>query len=154
MREIQHREEREVMTNYGSGSAVQSGYYFNAARWHVEPIAENGGRLPAGNGSWIKVPTAALLVLVPVLGATFLMFLPLIGFALVLRALASPVMNLFRASATDLAATMTPGWQPGEAHFTGKSPENAGVEEKGPIAARDDRLEALSREIELRRRNA
>jgi hypothetical protein len=142
------------MANYQSGAAVLSGYYLNPTRWHVEPIAHDGGRLPAGKGTWMKVPTAAALVMVPLLGAAFLMFLPLIGFALVLHALASPVMNLFRASATDLAATMTPGWQPGEAHFTGKSPENAGVEEKGPIAARDDRLEALSREIELRRRNA
>jgi hypothetical protein len=142
------------MANYQSGAAVLSGYYLNPTRWHVEPIAQDGGRLPAGKGTWMKVPTAAALVMVPLLGAAFLMFLPLIGFALVLHALASPVMNLFRASATDLAATMTPGWQPGEAHFTGKSPENAGVEEKGPIAARDDRLEALSREIELRRRNA
>jgi hypothetical protein len=141
------------MANYESGSAVRSGYYFNAARWHVEPIANDGEKLPAGRGSWMKIPTAAALVLVPILGATLLMFLPLIGFALVLHAMASQVMKLFRTSATDLAATMSPGWQPGEAHFTGKSPENAGVEEKGPIAAGDDRLEALSREIE-RRRNA
>jgi hypothetical protein len=58
---------------------------------------------------------------------------------------------MFRGSATELAATMTPGWQPGEAHFTGKSPENAGVEEKGPIA-KDAQLDALEKEIEQKRR--
>ncbi len=141
------------MANYQSGCAVLSGYYFNPTRWHVEPVSEDGGRLPAGAGSWIKVPAAAALLLVPLLGAAFLMFLPLIGFALVAQKLASPAINLFRASAEDLAATMTPGWRPGEAHFTGKREENAGVEEKGPIATRDDRLEELSREIERRRRN-
>jgi hypothetical protein len=61
-------------------------------------------------------------------------------------------LRVFHASATDLAATMSPGWQPGEAHFTGKRPENAGVEEKGPTA-RGDALDALAEEIERKRKN-
>jgi hypothetical protein len=134
-----------------SGSAVQSGYYLNVSRWAVEPVAKDGDRLPAGKGEWMKVPTVAALLLTPILGATFLMFLPLIGFVLALQALAAPLVAMFRGSATELAATMTPGWQPGEAHFTGKSPENAGVEEKGPIA-KDAQLDALEKEIEQKRR--
>ena len=135
---------------YESGAAVKSGYYLNLARWHVEPVEHDGARLPAGPGKWIAVPTAAALALVPIMGATFLVFLPFIGFALTLKALATPVLGVFRSSAGDLAATMTPGWRPGEAHFTGKDAENAGVEEKGPIAG-DARLEELGKEIEKRR---
>ena len=138
------------MTTYQSGSAVRSGYYFNAARWHVEPIAEDGGKLPDAHGSWMKVPTVVALMLVPILGATFLMFLPLIGFIMLFRAIGASFVRVFTASATDLAATMSPGWQPGEAHFTGKSPENAGVEEKGPTA-RDARLDALEKELAEKR---
>jgi hypothetical protein len=154
LRDIHHRKELDTMANtYESGSAVRSGYYFNAARWHVEPIANDGDRLPEGRGSWVKVPTAAALLMVPILGATFLMFLPLIGFILLAQAAAQPLVKAFRAQATQLAATVTPGWQPGEAHFTGKPAENAGVEEKGPIA-RGDALDALAAEIERKRRNA
>jgi hypothetical protein len=142
-----------MATTYESGSAVLSGYYFNAAQWHIEPIAADGARLPAGRGSWMRVPTAAALLLVPVLGATFLIFLPLIGFLVTLQALASPMLKSFHRSATDLAATMSPGWQPGEAHFTGKPSANAGVEEKGPSAG-GDALDALAAEIERRRRCA
>jgi hypothetical protein len=141
-----------MATTYESGSAVLSGYYLNAARWHVEPIANDGDRLPAGRGTWMRVPTAAALFLVPILGAAFLIFLPFIGFLVALHALASPVLNAFRGSATDLAATLSTGWQPGEAHFTGKRPEVAGVEEKGPLAS-GDALDALAAEIERRRRN-
>jgi hypothetical protein len=130
---------------------VNSGYYLNLSRWAIEPVAKDGGRLPEGRGTWTKIPTAAALVLVPILGATFLMFLPLIGFALVAQALASPVLNLFRSSASDLAATMHPGWQPGEAHFTGKSSESAGTEEKGPSKPGEQRLDALEREIAEKR---
>jgi hypothetical protein len=139
-------------TTFPSGTAVQSGYYFNASRWHIEPVATDGDRLPAGRGSWLKVPTAAALLLVPILGATFLMFLPLIGFILVAQALSAPVVRMFGAQATGLAATVSPGWQPGEAHFTGRRSENAGVEEKGPSTG-GDALDALAAEIERKRRN-
>jgi hypothetical protein len=141
-----------MATTYESGSAVRSGYYFNAARWHVEPIANDGDHLPEGNGRWMKVPTIAALLLVPILGATFLMFLPLIGFVLLAHAMATKVVGLFHASAADLAATMSPGWAPGEAHFTGKRPENAGAEEKGPTE-KGDALDALAEEIERKRKN-
>ncbi len=139
-----------MANTYQSGSAVRSGYYFNAARWHVEPVANDGGKLPEVPGSWIKVPTAVALLLVPILGATFLMFLPLVGFIMLFRAIGESVVGVFRTSAADLAATMSPGWQPGEAHFTGKRPEHAGVEEKGPTH-RGDALDALAAEIERRR---
>jgi len=140
-----------MATTYESGSKVNGGYYFNAARWHVEPIANDGDRLPEGNGRWMKVPTAAALLLVPILGATFLMFLPFIGFALLAQAIAVKTVGLFRTSATELAATVSPGWQPGEAHFTGKRAESAGVEEKGPTAS-GDALDALAEEIERKRK--
>ena len=144
-----------MATTYESGSAVTSGYYLNTSSWHVEPVAGDGARLPAGRGGWMRIPTAAALLLVPVLGATFLIFLPLIGFLVVLQALATPLVKAFHTSATDLAATMSGAWQPGEAHFTGKRPENAGVEEKGPTASGDalDALDALAAQIERKRGN-
>jgi hypothetical protein len=141
-----------MATTYESGSAVLSGYYFNPAGWHLEPVANDGDRLPRGRGRWTRVPTVAALLLVPLLGAAFLMFLPLIGFLVTLQALSAPIVNGFRSSATQLAATVTPGWQPGEAHFTGKRSENAGVEEKGPSDSRDA-LEALAAEIDRLRRS-
>jgi hypothetical protein len=141
-----------MATTYESGSAVRSGYYFNAAQWHLEPVAGEGGRLPAGRGRWMRIPTAAALLLVPVLGAAFLVFLPLIGFLVTLQAITSPMLRTFHSSATDLAVTMTPGWRPGEAHFTGTRSESAGAEEKGSMAT-GDALDALAAEIERRRRN-
>ena len=141
-----------MATTYESGSAVMSGYYLNTSSWHVEPVASDGARLPAGRGGWMRVPTAAALLLGPVLGAAFLLFLPLVGFLVVFRVLAAPMVKAFNTSATDLATTVSGAWQPGEAHFTGKRSENAGVEEKGPTAS-GDALEALAAQIERMRRN-
>jgi hypothetical protein len=138
------------MTSFQSGAAVGSGYYFNPIRWHVAPVSRDGESLPAGAGHWWKVPTLAALALVPILGATFLMALPVIGFVVLAQALAAPVLRTFRAGASDLAATVSPGWQPGEAHLTGK--EQGAAERSAPPATADARLDALEREIAARRK--
>ena len=88
-------------------------------------------------------------MLTPVLGLTFLMFLPFIGFYLTIEAALRPVLRVFKQEATELAATMSPGWQPGEAHLTGKRHEESKiVEGQGPPAAE---LEKLAQEIEAKR---
>lgn len=140
-----------MATTYESGTAVLNGYYLNPSSWCVTPVAHDGERLPSGEGRWLRIPTAAALALVPILGATFLVFLPLVGFLVTFHALAALVVKAIHGSAAELAATVNPGWVPGEAHFTGKAAANAGVEEKGPISG-GDALEALAAEIARRRR--
>ena len=139
-----------MATTYESGTAVLNGYYFHPATWSVTPVSHDGDRLPAGRGRWLRIPTAAALALVPVLGAAFLVFLPLVGFLVTLHAIASAIVDVARGPATELAATVSPGWLPGEAHFTGKPAERAGVEEEGPTT-RLDALAALAAEIARRR---
>lgn len=141
-----------MANTFKSGAAVKSGYYLNASEWAVHPVARDGERLPEGKGEWRQVPTVVAIGLTPVLGLMFLMFLPFIGFALAAQAAVMPIIRMFHRSATDLAATVSPGWRPGEAHLTGKREENAGVEEKGP-AAGGERLDALEREIEEKRKS-
>jgi hypothetical protein len=141
-----------MATTHLGNQAVPSGYYVNATRWAIEPVAADGGRLPAGPGAWRRIPTALALLATPVLGLAFLVFLPLVGFLLTLQAAVSPLVGLVHGSAAGMAATMSPGWQPGEAHLTGKREERETVEAQGPPGAADEELEALQREIERRRR--
>jgi hypothetical protein len=138
------------MTKLNAGSAAKTGYYFNLESWEVHPIPADGERLPGEAGQqWIAIPTVAALVLTPILGLTFLMFLPFIGFYLTIEAALQPLVRVFKHEATELAATMSPGWQPGAAHLTGKRSEEAkSVEGQGPPA---DEMEKLGREIEARR---
>ncbi len=135
------------MTRIEAGTAAKAGYYFNPRSWEVHPVAVNGERLP-GEGTWIAVPTVAALILSPLLGLAFLMFLPFIGFYLTLEAALRPVLRAFRHGAGELAATMSPGWLPGEAHLTGKPHEHEAGVEPGPPAGE---IEKLAGEIEARR---
>jgi hypothetical protein len=128
---------------FESGAAVTSGYYLDTARWSVHPVARDGERLPAGRGTWRRIPTVAAIALTPVLGLVFLMALPVIGFVLAAQAAVRPVLRIFRASAADLAATVQPGWAPGETHLTGKR----GEEEAAKAPQAPEALDAIEKEI-------
>jgi hypothetical protein len=121
-----------MATTFHGNQAVQSGYYLDTSRWAIEPVAEDGGRLPAGPGRWRRIPTAAALLATPVLGLAFLMFLPFIGFALTAQALFTPVAGFFREAAAGLTATMSPSYAVGEAHLAGRPDGREGVEARGP----------------------
>jgi len=144
------RHTEAIMTKLSAGSAAKAGYYFSMKSWEVHPVPADGERLPGESGQqWIAVPTVAALLLAPILGLTFLMFLPFIGFYLTLEAAVQPVLRIFRREAAELAATMSPGWQPGEAHLTGKREEETKIDEgRGPP---ESDLEKLAREIEAKR---
>jgi hypothetical protein len=138
------------MTTFTGNQAVQSGYYLNTSTFSIEPVAVDGSRLPSGPGAWRRIPTLAALLATPILGLAFLMFLPFIGFALTFRAALDPIVGLVHGSAGHLAATVSPGWQPGEAHLTGRRQDHP-AEAQGPAASQDGELDALQREIAAKR---
>ena len=139
------------MKTVNGGSAVQGGYYLSKSNWEIFPIARDGQTLPGpASEHYVKVPTAAAFVVMPALGGLMVVFLPFIGLYLTAKAALRPLTGMFSRSAQDLAATVTPGWAPGAAHLTGKATDEArpGEGSRSP----EDRLDALAREIEERRK--
>ena len=99
------------------------------------------------DAKYVKVPFPVLFVIVPTLGALFLMFLPLIGFVMFAQAIAKKLASLVTHGATDLAATVQPGnFAAGNAYFTGK-PE----EKKEGAAPASTEIEKLEKEIQERK---
>jgi hypothetical protein len=140
------------MTKLDGGTRVKKGYYFEMRSWELQPVACDGEALPGtAERLYFHVPLLLVFVIAPLMGAAFVMFLPCVGFYLVLEAALRPVARLFRRSATEMAATVRPGWQPGEAHLTGRrgAPEEAEGEAPGAV---EDQLESLEREIAAKRR--
>ena len=137
------------MAKYTSGMKVEGGYYWNASNWEVEVVPNEGGRLHGGaSARYVKVPFPALFVIVPLLGATFLMFLPFIGFGLVAYAIAKRLAGAFSQGATELASTVQPGsFAPGSAYFAGKP----GEEKKDGEAPASAKLDELEKEIAERK---
>ncbi|HSN13853.1 MAG TPA: hypothetical protein VLT61_04425 [Anaeromyxobacteraceae bacterium] len=138
------------MARYVGGMKVGGGYYWNPRTWEVHTVAAEGGVLPGSERAhFARIPFPLLFVVVPVMGALFLVFLPVIGFALLAQALVKRVVGGVKTGAEDLAANVTPGWAPGAAHFTGKP----GEEKKGEGEAKAaPELEKLEKEIEEKRK--
>ena len=140
------------MTNLMGGTRVKKGYYFDMKRWALQTVARDGDPLPhTAAHVYFHVPLLFVFVIAPLMGAAFLMFLPFIGFYVVFQAALRPVARLFRRSATEMAATVQPGWQPGEAHLTGRRAEGGRPEDGRSSAAEGDLLN-LEREIAAKRR--
>jgi len=139
------------MAKYTGGMQVSSGYYWNPKNWEVEVVPPEGGRLQGAAGvKYMKIPFPLLFVVVPLLGALFLVFLPFIGFALLGWAIVKKVTGGVKQTATELAATVAPGgFATGEAHFTGKPGEEK--KEEGGEAKAQAHIEELAKEIEARK---
>jgi hypothetical protein len=71
------------MKRFNGGNQVEGGYYWHVGNWEVTTIREKVGTLPGGaEEKYIRTPLPALLVVAPVMGAAFALFLPFIGFAM------------------------------------------------------------------------
>jgi hypothetical protein len=67
-----------------AGDKAKAGFHFNLRTWDITLHGKTGDTLPGGaEDRYVRIPAVALLFLGPILGLTFVIFLPVIGFALV-----------------------------------------------------------------------
>ena len=96
------------MTTRKAGEAAKVGFYFNTRTWEIDLHRKDGGALPGREGDrCIRIPAVALLVLGPVMGFFFVIFLPFIGFALVARELGHKAAGWIRRTAHAARRTKT-----------------------------------------------
>jgi hypothetical protein len=106
------------MTKRTGGMAARNGFYWNLRKWEVTLVPKQGGILPGdAEDRYLKIPVAGLLVLAPLMGAAYAMFLPFIGFAMLFAFLGRKALAMTRVSAVGVGATMGGTWRPGEAHL-------------------------------------
>jgi hypothetical protein len=69
------------------GQSVRAGFYWNPAEWEIVAVdGRSGGVLPGGSERrYFRVPVLLMLALAPVMGGLFVVFLPLIGFTLLIQ---------------------------------------------------------------------
>lgn len=76
------------MTRYQGGSAVARGWYVDTHHLRVVNLPA-AGKLPAReNGSFVRVPWPAMLLLAPWIGGAFILAAPVVGLAAAAWALA------------------------------------------------------------------
>jgi hypothetical protein len=96
------------MKTYRGGETADVGLYFNTRHLAFTSVDEPTA-LPGDPGEiYRRVPGVALLVVGPLLGLVYVMFLPFLGMAMATWFLASKAAQL----ATGAAHVVRPGWQP------------------------------------------
>jgi hypothetical protein len=74
------------MTTYKGGQTVNAGFYWDQGKWAAEVVPAAGGMLPGDAAvTYRRIPWPALLVIAPLMGGAFAMFLPFVGLALLVQ---------------------------------------------------------------------
>jgi hypothetical protein len=93
------------MKRMAGGSTVPPGFYWNRGDWRIVTVNAAPGVLPGGaQDTYLRVPAAAMLALAPLLGLSFVVFLPFVGFAMVAAHLGRRGMDAARRVSARLAA--------------------------------------------------
>lgn len=117
------------------GAKVDAGFYWNKKEWEMVTLSGKGGVLPGNPDThYVKVPLLAMLVMAPLMGGLYVMFLPFIGFALLFDYAGRRLYRAVKGGATDAAAAVAPAWRPGEAHLAGEPTR----EDEGKATAGED----------------
>ena len=82
------------MRRFNAQTTVRGGYYFQTSTLSLHAVEGDWGQLPGEPGTlWVRLPLPVMIVAAAVLSLGFVVFLPVIGFALVFRAAARPAFR-------------------------------------------------------------
>ncbi len=102
------------MTRYHGGETVGAGAYFNAAEWSFKVLSDEGTLPGTTADEYRAVPPIAMLVVGPMLGLAYAIFLPFIGLAMVAWAAVEKTGHVLAAG----ARVARPAWQPAMSFLT------------------------------------
>lgn len=106
------------MTRHRAHEHVEPGIYFNLRKVAFASM-EDDGRLPGTDGDvYHRVPAVAMLVVGPLVGLAYFVFLPLVGFAMLGALIARKAWELTRDLVRAGTRSLAPAWQPARAFFT------------------------------------
>ncbi len=105
-----------IVTRHKAGDVVPGGIYWNRKTWDLTPMPQEGGPLRASEGAtdYYRLPLLLVMVLGPLAGIAFVLFLPL----------AVPIMVLYAtpkaiAAAIHRRREAKNGLRPAELHRLG-----------------------------------
>jgi len=103
------------MLTYKGGNTVGKGTYWDLANGKRIDVANEG--VLAGTATYVRMPSAVMLLSGPIIGLIYAILMPVIGIAAVVTlAAGKAVRGLY-----DLAAkSVSFGWQPKNAYLAGK----------------------------------
>ncbi len=100
------------MKRYHAEETVPAGLYFNLRELAFTSMEEKGCLPGATGAAYYKVPTIALLIAGPILGAAYVMFLPVIGFAMLAWVGGGKAIGAAARARRAAVRVLEPTWEP------------------------------------------
>lgn len=122
------------MTTYTGRQTVQAGIYLNTKTYAIETLSQFGELPGTEFETYRRIPMIVMLAAAPLLGLAFVMFLPLIGFAMMLRLVGTKVAQMVTNVAADGVRVLRPSWAPALAFLTRSKPAKPEVIAENPAA--------------------
>lgn len=136
------------MKRFKGSETVPPGLYLNLRQVAFKSIDEEGP-LPGGSEDvWRAVPTLLLLVVGPLMGLAFVVFLPLICFAMVGWLLGLKGVRIAGAVTRAATRVIKPGWEPSLAFLSRSRPA------KGAAPETDEWAKAARKKLDHSERDA
>lgn len=106
------------MTTYTGRQTVEAGIYLNTTTYSITTM-DKGGTLPGDElENYRRVPMIVMLAAAPILGLAYVMFLPLVGFAMVLHLVGRKAGHAVTAAVAEGLRVVRPSWAPALAFLT------------------------------------
>jgi hypothetical protein len=145
-----------MIKRHTGGEMVRGGVYWSMKGGEFIAVPAEGGKLEGGaDHRYIKAPLPVVLVVGPVMGLAFAMFLPLSGLLVLLPFLGGKIRGAFSSSKVTVAHAAGSRMQPGLSYLEPGAKAEAGAPDAGSEMAsgsdRDDRLVGLAEEIAEKR---
>jgi len=129
------------MKRYNGNQKVAPGLYFNLRHLSLVPLEAEGLLGGTPEETWIRVPSLAFLVVGPVLGLAYVIFLPFVGFWMLGRLVLSKLGLAVEDGLAAGARVLGPSWEPARAFL---SRHRSRVR---PLPKRDRWAEEVAREL-------
>ena len=106
------------MKTYTANQNVESGLYLNLRKFSITSLEADGPLPGTADDTYRRIPMLVMLALAPLLGLVFVIFLPLIGFAMVAHLLGTKAVRFAQGVVGETDRVRRPGWVPAFAYFS------------------------------------
>lgn len=140
-----------MIRKHVGGDIVKGGIYWSMSQGEFIAVPKEGGALEGGrNDLYLRAPLPVVLVVGPIMGLAFAIFLPLSGLLVLVPFLVRKIRGAVTPSAAHVA---TAALQPGVSYLEPRSRANTGepAATETPEGEEQGRLVDLAREIAERR---
>lgn len=139
-----------MITKHVGGEVVKGGIYWSMSEGEFVSVPQEGGRLAGGSqATYLKAPLPVVLVVGPIMGLAFAIFLPLSGLLVLVPFLADKLRGALVPSAAHAAAGTS--MQPGISYLEPRSQAASQNHQSEAETAEQGRLVDLAKEIAERR---